>query len=136
MSETGPELTLYASEDLWKGPTRLRRYTTRLDGFVSLHAGRAGASVVTKPLVFDGNRLSLNLAGSAAGSLRVELRDEAGAAIPGFTFADCDEVFGDSTDRIVGWRGERDVSRLAGRPIRIAFRLSEVDLYSMRFLPR
>ena len=37
-----PELSIYVIEDNWKGPTRLRRYTLRIDGFVALNAPGRG----------------------------------------------------------------------------------------------
>ncbi len=55
-----PELSLYVGEDHWKGPKRLRRYTLRIDGFASLHAGRGG-EFVTKPLLFRGQRTDAEL---------------------------------------------------------------------------
>ena len=33
-----PELSIYVIENNWKGPTRLRRHTLRIDGFVALDA--------------------------------------------------------------------------------------------------
>src|SRR5262249_12404959 len=48
------DLTVFATEDGWKRPTRLRRLSLRIDGFVSLHAPLKGGEVVTKPLTFTG----------------------------------------------------------------------------------
>jgi hypothetical protein len=43
-----PELSLYATEGYWEGiSTEIRRYTLRIDGFVSLQAPLAGGEVVT-----------------------------------------------------------------------------------------
>lgn len=48
------ELSIYSSEGYYHPiPTRLRRYTVRLDGFVSVNAPAAGGELLTKPLVFD-----------------------------------------------------------------------------------
>ena len=80
-----PELSIYVGEDHWKRPTRLRRYTLRVDGFVALHARRKAGELVTKPFVFRGKTLSLNFATSAAGNLRVEVDDLTGRPLPGFT---------------------------------------------------
>lgn len=52
----------------------LRRYSMRLDGFVSLHAPLVGGEMVTKPITFTGNTLFLNVSTSAAGSVRVEIQ--------------------------------------------------------------
>ena len=107
----------------------------RLDGFVSLNAPYSGGTVTTLPLTFTGDRLTLNFATSAAGSLRVALLDVAGTPLPGFDLADCDELFGDTVDRTVTWRDSADLSVFAGKPIRLRFELKDADLYSFRFQP-
>ena len=130
------ELSIYALEGGWTGAsTTLRRYTLRLDGFVSVHAGGEEAEMVTKPLVFGGKALELNLATSAAGSVRVEIQAEDGAPAPGFALEDCPPIVGDSVDRIVSWEGGTDLSHLAGKPVRLRLALVDADLYAMRFLP-
>ena len=129
-----PELSLYATESYWTGKaTALRRYTLRIDGFVAVHAAADGGEMVTKPLTFQGKRLSLNLATSIAGDVRVELQDPDGRAIEGFAAADCHELFGDTLDRVVAWKGGADVSKLAGQPVRLRFVLRDADLYSFQF---
>lgn len=129
------ELSLYATESYWTGTSdKLRRYTMRLDGFTSASAPFNGGSFTTKPVIFNGNQLSLNFSSSAAGGIRVEIRDEEGNVIPGYTAADCDEVFGDSIERSVYWKDKgSDVSGLAGKPVRLHFILRDADLFSFRF---
>ena len=128
------ELSFYASEGMWNGVgTSMRRYTMRLDGFVSINGGWKGGELITKPIRFNGKQLSMNFATSAAGSLRVELQDAAGKAIPGFTLKDCSEVFGDSIARTVVWKNGADVSKLSGKTVRLRIELKDADLYSLRF---
>jgi len=128
------ELSLYASESYWTGTSsEVRRYSLRLDGFVSVNAGWGGGEVVTRPVRFEGGRLRLNFATSAAGVVRVELQNAAGQPIPGFTESDCDEVFGDAVDRPVSWKNSADVSKLQGTPVRLRFLLKDADLYAFRF---
>ncbi len=84
------ELSLYAVESYWTdSSSTLRRYTLRLDGFVSASAPMAGGGLVTEPIRFSGERLTLNFASSAAGGIQVELQDSTGRPLPGFTIADC-----------------------------------------------
>ncbi|MGC9318642.1 MAG: hypothetical protein ACP5KN_11495 [Armatimonadota bacterium] len=130
------ELSLYSVEGYWTGTSSsLRRYTLRIDGFVSVHAALSGGEMLTRPLTFDGERLVLNFSTSAAGGIRVEIQDANGEAIEGFTLDDSDEVFGDEIERTVTWRGgESDVSALSGRPVRLRFVLRDADLYSLRFM--
>ena len=133
----GPrELSLYSTEAYWSGGkgTSLRRYTLRQDGFVALSAPYAGGELRTKSLKFDGDALSLNFSTSAAGHVRVELRDARGRPIDGFTRDDCDELYGDTLDRLVSWRGRTDVSALSGQVVRVVFILRDADLYSFQFL--
>lgn len=133
---TGPEeMSVWVNQDCAQPTAHLRRYTLRLDGFASLHAGYAAGQMTTKPLRFSGSRLVLNFATSAAGSLRVEVQDDSGVAIPGFSLEECVELLGNSVEREVHWKAGPDVSRLAGKPVRLRFVMNEADLYSLKFNP-
>lgn len=110
-----------------------RRYTLRTDGFVSIHAPLAGGELLTKPLVFDGKKLILNFAASAAGQIRVELQDEKGMPIPGFTLADSKPLIGNAIERTANWQGGNDLSTLAGKPVKLRFEMSDADLFSLGF---
>ena len=131
---TGPaELSIYYSEH-YRSPTcRTRRATLRLDGFVSVNAPFGGGELVTRPLVFDGNRLVLNYASSVAGGLRVEVQEPDGRPIDGYALEQCAEVFGDEIERTVAWDRGSDLGSLAGRPVRLRFAMKEADLYSIQF---
>ena len=126
------ELSMYVGEGFWR-QCRLRRYVLRLDGFVSVQAPLSGGEVVTRPLVFDGNRLELNFATSGAGRIGVEIQEADGRPIEGFLLGDCDELFGDSLDEVVTWRDNPNVNRIAGRPVRLRFIVRDADLFSFRF---
>ncbi len=129
------ELSLYASEGAWTGDSNaMRRYTLRLDGFVSVHGGWRGGELLTKLLKFDGRELRLNMATSAAGGVRVEIQDADGQPLPGFALENCSTVFGDAVDRPVVWENGSDVSGLAGQAVRLRFVLKDADLYSFRFM--
>lgn len=134
--EGAPDVfSFYSTEGFWlTGETRLRRYTLRRDGFVSLNAPLSGGEMITKPLIFEGEKLVLNFATSGAGGIDVEIQDAHGEPIDGYTRDDCDEVFGDQLDRTVTWRGgDSDLGELAGQPVRLRFVLRDADLYSLRF---
>ncbi|MFA6109013.1 MAG: hypothetical protein WDA75_09590 [Candidatus Latescibacterota bacterium] len=109
------------------------RYTLRTDGFISVHAGYAPGELRTQPLIFTGRELVLNYSSSAAGSLRVEVQDEGGRALPGFGLDAAEEIVGDHLERVVQWQGTPDLGAYAGRPVRLRFALRECDLYSLRF---
>jgi hypothetical protein len=130
----GRELSLYATESYWIGhSSKLRRYTLRIDGFVSIQAPYTGGELVTRPLVFRGNKLLLNFSTSAAGSIRAEIQDAQGRPLPGVALDDCPDVFGDSLERPVVWKAGSDLGKLAGQPIRLRFELRDADLYALRF---
>ena len=128
------EISLYACENHWNGPKQIRRYTLRADGFMSLHAGGAQTFTETATLTFEGSTLELNVSTSAVGSVRVELADAHGRVYEGFSFNDCDDIFTDRLDYRVTWNGSADVSKLAGKPVRMRFVMREADLYSFRFV--
>lgn len=128
------ELSLYAGESYWTGnSSALRRYSLRLDGFVSIRAPMSGGELITKPLTFTGRSLTMNFASSAAGGVRVEIQDADGKPIPGFTLEEAEEQFGDSIARTVMWKNGADVSAIAGKPVRLRFALKDADLYAIKF---
>ena len=131
---TGPmEMSIYVARATGQRSAWLERLTLRTDGFASLHSGYGGGEMLTRPFWFDGSELVINYATSAAGDIRVELRDETNSPIEGFTLDDCDLVIGDDVDRAVTWNGNPDVSRAARQPIRLRFAMKDADLYSLRF---
>jgi hypothetical protein len=70
----------------------------------------------------------------AAGETRVAILDEAGGEIDGFTAKQCRIVNGDFLDKKVQWQdGASDVSRLAGKPVRLRFDARGTKLFSFRF---
>ncbi|MGC1275112.1 MAG: hypothetical protein WBC44_15520 [Planctomycetaceae bacterium] len=128
------EMSLYVNQDYGQPTAHLHRYSLRLDGFASVRASAAGGTLVTKPLVFEGDRLSVNLSTSAAGSVRVEIQDAAGSPLPGFSFDDSRELIGNEIDRTVSWKNGSDVSSLAGKPVRLKFVMQDADLFAFQFL--
>ena len=56
-----------------------------------------------------------------------------GRSIPGFTIEDCGEIIGDEIERVVRWKSNPEVSRLAGKPVRLRFVMKDADLFSLRF---
>ena len=132
--QTGPtEMSFYVMRHYMQPSWHIQRMILRLDGFASLHAPFEEGEMVTKPFTFDGNGLAINYSTSAAGSVRVEIRDADGKAVPGFALKDADHIIGDEIARPVTWRGNGDVSSLAGRPVRLRLLMKDADVYSLRF---
>jgi hypothetical protein len=133
--ETGPgEFSLYASEHYEWPDARLRRLTVRKHGFASLHAGAEGGRALTKPLRLSGASLRLNFATSAAGLIKVEVRDAGGRPIPGFGFEDSEGLFGDEFDREYRWKGGPGLPGGSSRVVRLCFALRDADLYALRMV--
>jgi hypothetical protein len=126
------ELSIYVSEGVWRR-AGLRRYTLRIDGFVSVNASLRGGEFVTRPIRFQGDELVMNLSTAAVGSIRVEIQTAEGRPMKGFRLEDCSEIFGDHIERVVSWKDRTNVGHLAGKPIRLRFVLRDADLYSFRF---
>lgn len=125
--QTGPaEMSLYTLDGL-------RRFTLRLDGFSSLSAPYAGGEMTTKPLVFKGRLLEINVQTAGVGSVRIEIQNEAGQPIPGFTLADCVPFCGDDIAHVAAWKAGSNVGQLAGKPVRLRFVMKDADVYSFRF---
>jgi hypothetical protein len=116
-------------DDLGSYPVRL---TQRLDGFVSLDAGAEEGYLVTKPFVFEGERLVLNT--TVRGSASVALLDGDGSAFPGFDLKDCLPIQGDSTTFVVHWRSGSNVRKLQGRTVRMKIVMREAKLFAMQFV--
>lgn len=132
---TGPtEMSMYVQRAYGQPTNHLQRLTFRTDGLVAVHAGYQPGELTTKPFTFEGQRLTLNLSASAAGGVFVEIQDAAGQPIPGFTLADCRELNTDGLARVVSWKNGSDVSSLAGKPIRLRFRLKDADLFALQFV--
>lgn len=133
--QTGPaEMSMYVQRAYGQPAALLERLTWRLDGFASVHAGYTPGDLTTKPITFDGNKLTVNISTSASGGGFVEIQDAQGQPIPGFTLADCVELNTDDLARVVTWKNGGHLGALAGKPIRLKFRLKDGDLYSFQFV--
>ena len=128
------ESHLARKEGIEYRPT-VSRTVFRRDGFTAVEADYTGGEFTTPQVTFEGGELRLNVDTSALGLLRVEMQDQQGKPIPGFTLEDCDRIHTtNSTRKTVRWRGESSIAALAGKPVRLRFELRYgVKLYSFRF---
>ena len=129
--------------------------TWREDGFTSIEAESEG-SFSTSPFTFDGRELEINSWSNYGGAIQVEVaeapvitkagleavadRDRIATVgrgdappVEGLTFADCDVITGDNLRRTVTWKGESDLSSLAGKSVRLRFKMHRSRLHSMKF---
>ena len=122
--------SMYVSEHYRWPSNRLRRLTVRKHGFASMRAGASEGEFVTKPIIFAGERMTLNFATSAAGSVRVELQDEAGKRL-----AESEPVYGDELEQALTWKGA-GLKPHIGKPVRLRFVMADADVYAFRFHTR
>lgn len=122
------EISVYVYHDYRVNALKLARYAVRLDGFFSWSCGYKPGKVVTKPVVFSGNNLSINFATSAIGYVQIRILDAEGNAMDGY---DSGKLFGDSVDRTVDF--EKKLADLAGKEVRLEISMSDAELYSFKF---
>lgn len=126
--------SVYGTEAYYTGPdSRLRRFTYRVDGYVSLRSGAAGGQLLSKPLRFEGSRLILNATTAPQGSIRIELQDAGGEALPGFAADECQPIEGDRLDHPVRWGDAGQLDKLQGQTIRIRMVMRDADVYAVGF---
>lgn len=112
---------------------QIAKATWRRDGFVSMHNGGDDTGIITtKPLVFSGKKLNVNVRLIKGGSLKIELLDAAGKVLPGYTPSDVKVITGDQLSATAGWK-KADLARLEGKQIKLRFHLDGGDLYSYWF---
>ena len=138
----GDSLYFYSSgrrlnKIMWDSYTSTGLATLRRDGFVSMRAGREEGTLTTEKLSFDGKYFFVNADVKAKkAQLAVELLDEQGTPIPGFTKKDCVVMKkADSTKQLVTWKNNADLSSLRGKVIRAKFYLTNGDLYAFWISP-
>lgn len=101
----------------------------RRDGFASMDAGGEERMLYTRPLKFTGRHLFLNLDGGK-GKLYIEVCDENGTAIPGFTRKDFLPVTADSTKQHVTWKDKDSLQSLVGKPVRLKIYATNAKIYA------
>ena len=122
------EMSFYTVTHYNHPTAQLRRQMLRLDGFAEVHADYTDGTLLTKPLIFAGETLELNVSTSAAGFVRVEVLNADDEIL-----ATSEDMTGDAVDFAVRWVGRSDVVDLAGQPVRLRFTLRDADLYAYRF---
>jgi hypothetical protein len=126
-------MSMYIQRNYATPAHHLERLTLRPDGFASVRAGFNMGEMITRPLIFKGKELVLNVSTSAAGELRVEIQNVDGTPLPGYALGDCNPIIGDEIERVVTWKNGSDVANLAGKPVRLRMVMNETDLYAIQF---
>jgi hypothetical protein len=133
--QTSPEeMSVYVNQDYAQPTAHLHRYSMRLDGFASVYGNWEGGELLTKPFIFNGEKLFINFSTSAAGGVRIEITDADGKAIEGFEKNNSVELIGNEIEKEVTWEQDKNLSQLSGKPVRLRFLLSDAHIYSFRFI--
>ena len=86
------------------------------------------ARLLTPALIFEGIRMTLNV-NADNGKIFVQVMDQDGEPIPGFTFSDFDPITIDSIEAPVRWA--RPLADLEGLPVRLEFQMHQsVQLFA------
>ena len=108
-------------------------YIFRTDGFVSLSSvGLKTGAILTNVLSRRRGGLEFNLSTSAGGYIQVEICDENGLPLPGFSFKEMKPFWGDAIRWEPDWNGRR-FSELPPMRFRMRIKMKECDLYSVHF---
>ena len=105
----------------------------RLDGFVCLEAKDKPGTVVTKPFRLEGGKLEVNV-NAKSGWARVELLDETGREMPGFSGEAAKQYKGVDELRLTPrWKSSGGLSSLKGKAVKLRFTLQNARLYAFDF---
>lgn len=109
--------------------------TLRRDGFVSMKAGNQEGYLKTEILNFDGKYLFVN-ADVEDGQLFVEVIDDKGTPLKGFTRHDCVSMQKEnSTKHMITWNNNKDLAALKGKNISLKFFLTKGEIYAFWVSP-
>lgn len=113
------------------GDGAITLHTMRRDGFVYLQSVGGPGTIGTRPLLWRGGPLSINLV-ATGGEAHVQMTDSAGVPLTGYTFEDCEAFTGDALYWQPRWKEGRSMTSFPERTLRIEVRLSNARLYAMR----
>lgn len=103
-----------------------------LDRFISQSAKDELGTITTKPFVLEGETLQVNV-DAGDGRFYAEILDADGKPIPGFTVNEA-KIFGgvDQLRLEPWWEGQKDLSSLKSKTIRLKFYLYNAKLYAFQ----
>ena len=127
--------------------TSLGRALFKRDRILGIEAGSDEGTFWTRPLLFEGRRLVVNVEPIGPNpELRVQLLGvgidptnraryrSQDAAPPGYAFDDSLPVTTDELDGVVRWKHGAELGDWAGKPVRLHFRLRSMRLYAFQFV--
>jgi hypothetical protein len=106
------------------------------DRIVGIEAGEQEGTFCTRPLVFEGRRLLLNLEPTGPDpwlTVQVVSADDE-EPFPGYTSEESIPLMKDELDAVATWKKGADLGQFAGRPVRLHFRLKSMRIYAFQFV--
>jgi hypothetical protein len=102
----------------------------RRDGFAALSADGGSGEILTRPLLFSGSCLFVNV-NCPQGELKVEMIDATSETpIAGFSLVQCQPISTDCTLQRVTWQNETTLRAWRGKAVQFRFSLTAGSLYS------
>lgn len=127
---------------------KLGRAMFKRDRIVGIEAGAEGGIFTTRPLIFEGRHLVVNIEPTGPQPrLEIEMRsvgtvttqDAAhgrymeDAPCPGYTFRENIPLSADELEAPVRWTSRPEVGEWAGKPVRLSFRMRSMRIYAFQF---
>jgi len=112
------------------------RVVFKRDRIIGIEASDEPATFSTRPLIFDGRQLLLNVEPTGADpSVRVQLLSaQDHSPVGGCTFDQCVPLTTDELNGVVRWRSGADLGEWAGKPVRLHFQLRAMRIYAFQFV--
>lgn len=101
----------------------------RRDGFASMNSEGEERILYTRLVKFTGSHMFVNVDGQN-GILYIEVCQEDGRAIPGFTKDDFLPISTNNTKQIVAWKSSDSLQSLSGSNVKFKFYATNVKIYS------
>jgi hypothetical protein len=108
------------------GLARMKR-----DRYVALVPTKEEGTLLTRPFLIPGSRLTLNIRAAARGAVRARLLDQEGKPLPDFGAGEATPLADDTLAGEVRW--PRPLAGLRGRPVRLEFRVRQAALFAFEF---
>lgn len=108
----------------------------RLDGFCGFYTNPYQGHLITKPIRITGDQILVNCIPNAAhkGWLKLELLDEEGNIIKGYSKEDCEALTEDSLYGKVAWKSKKSLAELKGRNVKFSIYQWESIFYAFRII--
>lgn len=106
--------------------------TLRRDGFASMQTSSSG-TLTTPILKFKGEYLFINAKINT--NLKVEVLDERGVTVNGFTKDDCIAFSGNNTKTMIKWKNNESLKTLSGKKIKLKFHIENGEIFSFWVSP-